>query len=284
MKIVCYASQARRDMRMHIALKSGFERHGATVDIVHTAELQAADLAVFIGTRRKSRKVYHAARAVGQHTLMLDKGYFVRSRYHRFSVDTPQPLYIRKVDSDLTRFASMRSALPLPGGRTIGKNIIYVEATQKYYDFHEVGNMIEYSKQVCSKLVTVAEGYKGVKIIYRPRVSSRDVIPPAPPGTLMSPSVSMGSLLADARCVVVHGSGAAIEALLAGVQVASLSNPAINPVHDLCTDDINSIMTAPRPKFESVVKRCAQLAWCQFSYSEIESGFAWDHTKQWMHQ
>ncbi len=287
MKVVCYTTEAGHGARLCADLVEGFKRHGVDVHASLASRdigLLPADLTVIVGVRRSSYRLYKAAQEAGQQIVMLDKGYFNRGKYHRISVGSPQPSYISKVTEDSSRFDSIMPNATHHDRNGDPRTILYVESTQKYYNFHELGDVTEYSANVCAQLRTVVARAKPyLSVVYRPRKAPTGEPLPVPRGTVLADPVAMRELFKPAHCVVVHGSNAGVEALVAGVPVVSLGNPGNNPIHDLCVDGISdAVMTAEPPSRKLVNKRCAQLAWCQFSHAEISSGFAWEHTKQWV--
>ena len=286
MKVVCYMSRSRRDDAIGSALERGFKRHGMQVEVLRDGDFKpGAGLAVTVGTRASSARIYEAAQAAGQHTLMMDKGYFGRGRYHRMSLNSPQPLYVSKMGYDSKRFKSIWQP-PVIGPRPPKPtNIIVVEATQKYYDFHELGLMQLHTKHVCNALLDVVHAHPGcgLRVVYRPRLKAHEPIPPAPEGTELSVNLSMAHILGNAHCLVTHGSTAGIEALLAGVPVVTVGGSSVNPVADLSVAGISdALLTAIAPPYAVALARAAQLAWCQFTLTEIGSGFSWEHLKPWL--
>lgn len=290
MKILCVFAKTRRDKRLVGQLAEGFRRHGACVDLVSSEDPCATgyNLVTFVGVRSGSIKARHTAKLAGVPTLMLDKGYLDRNNYHRFSLYTAQPTYVTRMDYDLGRLKQFE-ALGLvhfrPPLSSHFTNIIYVESTQKYYDFHDLGDVTEYSQGICTKLVAAAKTNPDLAVLYRPRAQGaknklqRNVVPA---GTIPTPSLPFSALLAKARCIVVHGSNAGVEALCAGVPVLSVGSPEVNPVHDLCNTQFSDILKPVCPSRKAIRQRMAQLVWCQYTRQEISSGLAWDHTKRWM--
>lgn len=281
MKIRCYMADTARDRRVGEALVAGFKRHGCDADFVRRDDgLQAADLAVFVGVRHSSARLRDAAVAANQPYMMLDKGYFDRSRYHRFSVGSPQPLYLNKMDYSANRFNKLFSAHAHTWLGKRGGAIIYVESTQKYYDFYGINDVRAYSAGILGQLKSAARGRW--PIWYRPRYRGADTLE-APMGFTTAPLGSMCALFPHAHCVVSHGSNAGVEALLAGVPVVSIGDQSCNPVHDLSVPGIDAldlpVLAQPRA---AVMQRCYQLAWCQFSLAEIGRGLAWDVKRRWV--
>lgn len=297
MKIACFMSSTTREAQVHHALLSGFKAHGERVENFDTHETTTVppgfDLVVFIGVRNKSRKVWNSAKAIGANTLMLDKAYFMRSVHHRFSVNAPQPLYLEQMDYDDTRLKQFRGEYS-PIARQNPNRIIYVEATQKYYAFHNLGGVADYAAYVCGKLNDVVRAnqpdHPVLQVTWRPKLSERKEEipkyqnPTRPPNTQMSDprNESFLQALPTTWCAVVHGSAAGIEAASCGVPVLSLGSRENFPLHDLVNNGFESAINPKLPDPDVLNRRLAQLAWCQFNEVEITSGFAWEHTKRWV--
>jgi hypothetical protein len=86
-------------------------------------------------------------------------------------------------------------------------------------------------------------------------------------------SVPLETDMEGAWCVVTHSSTAAVKAVLAGVPV--FCEPTCAAAVVGCTD-LSQIENPVRPDREAWV---AELAWRQFSRSEMQSGMAWAHIK-----
>lgn len=299
MKIVCYISETARDQRLFRALQVGFRKHGEHVDVLDTHETTGPtpgyDLAVFVGVRTKGRHVWNNCKEAGQQFLMLDKGYFQRSFYHRFSVNSPQPRYFERMDYDSERYKQLNSGSNAyrEVRRRDPKYVVYVEATQKYYSFHGLGHLSDYAELVCGQLNEILATHQRtqLQVVYRPKASARleknsDEKPRQPPNTLHSHPMEqpLSELLTTAHCVVVHGSNAGFEAMMSGVPVLTLGGPDANPLYDLVNTNLTDILDPKLPDPAAAERRAAQLAWCQFNDEEMISGLAWEHTKRWVRQ
>ena len=291
MKIACYVSDTKRDKRLFEALAKGFRKHGDTVELVSKTPaliecgVVAADLAVYVGVRTSSLRVHVAAKRQGQRTLMLDKGYFTRGSYHRFSLDYPQPSYLHRMSYDRERLTSFGITHVKQHRNIVARDVVYVESTQKYYTFHGMGDVKLYSSRVCKQLVSaVSKSRRDLRVVYRPRAAAFGTIGPTPSGTYLADpsSQSFASLLPFAYCVVIHGSNAGVEAMLAGVPVLSIGSCEVNPIHDIANQGMVNVLSLITPDEEVVMHRMAQLAWCQFDRQETASGLAWEHVRRWL--
>lgn len=262
MNIAIYMSQTRREARLVSALVAGFKRHGVAVTATpkpadpevypHTA-----DLVVFIGV--KSRKVRDACLAAGVPYLLIDKGYFHRSRYHRFCLNGFTPCYLGSGIADPERFNRLgikrRNARLLSASR-----VAYVGFDDKYGAFHGLEDAGVYAQKINNQINSIIKG-TSLNLFIRNR-HDRARTP-------------FSALLPTCYCVVVHGSIAGVEAVVAGVPVVSLGGMGANVVHDLSNHTLESVINPAFPDPTLVSRRLAELAWCQFNIDEIEQGLAW---------
>jgi hypothetical protein len=77
----------------------------------------------------------------------------------------------------------------------------------------------------------------------------------------------------DAWCIVTHNSIAAVEAIMYGKPAIALApnNAAIS----ICDTSLDSIETPFRPNKEEIMAFAAHLSYCQFTFDEMQSGYAW---------
>lgn len=299
MKAVLYLSTNDREQEMGRALTAGFNIHGVECIAKTRGDFWAsggspeeavvdddADIVGFIGV--KSRKMFTACTMQGKVPLLIDKGYFGRGEYYRMSLGSYQPAYLDKINGSPKRFYDL-----VPGGvqpaRRHGNSIMYIGSSQKYCNFHELGDNNDYSRAV---LTLMKDNWSG-NIIYRPKPSwwaktkagerrdnMRDL------GVEFSgPDVQFAKVLNRCYAVVTHGSNGAAEALAAGIPVIMLSEPGVSPVLHLCEPNMESLRKPHAPYMPSVEKRQHTLfamAWCQFTVPEMAAGLAWSQLMRWM--
>lgn len=284
MQVTLYLSAKRREVMLHEALVSGFRRHGEQVQYIATADYRGpivgCDLAVFVGV--KSNQMFREHQQVGQQTLLIDKAYFDRHNAYRLSLGGFQPFYLDDMHAEHRRLGSLDVTL-LPRRRG-GRNIIYAGSSQKYCNFHDLGDCNAYAVNAVA-MIKARVGDK-FRIIYRPKPSwwvneTKGKIVPHD-ARLSGPNESFARLMAQAYCVVTHGSNAAIESLSQGVPVVLLSDAKQSGVHALAERSIENVKSPYWPSDEARLQVMANLAWCQFSIPEIASGLAWDTIRKWL--
>jgi hypothetical protein len=281
MKIGLYMTETEGEGQIEKALIAGFKYHGEQTTVIHThyynkKDLPQYDLIVFVGVRRKSRRIYNHAKEINAHTLMIDKGYMARGQYYRFAVDGIQP---KRVPGHPYSDERLRSFGITIKPRSYGATILFAGSSQKYCDFHELGDASAYADHVCGQLNELLPG----RVVYRPKPSwwGRLVDKRVPKGAVLSgPDEPIEDALRKAACVVTHGSNTGIEALISGVPVVTTAyGPEVNPIYHLAGHSLEQIANPPFPSEDVLRDTLSELAWCQFSLHEVARGFAWTHTR-----
>lgn len=289
MKIVLLMSPKRRETMLLEALVKGFKKHNEEVLHVSTADyrgpIAGMDIAAFVGV--KSRRMYQEHHTAKITTLLIDKAYFDRNDSYRLSLGDFQPHYLQEMKAEPRRLASL--GVRIHERRTRGKYIIYAGSSQKYCDFHELGDCNAYAVKICAainKVVATWPDKDQFRVLYRPKPSwwanetPNKVVPPGT--TLSGPTETLARLLPQTHCIVTHGSNSAAEAMAAGVPVITTSVLGECAVYPLCEHDINKLRNPFWPDDAKRNQVLANLAWCQFTPDEIASGFAWASVKKWV--
>lgn len=298
MKITCYLSTNDREQEIGRALRSGCDKNGDDVELKLRSDFWAAsdvdtdaDVVCVIGV--KSKKMFDACERAGKVLLIIDKGYFGRGEMYRLSLGAYQPPYIDQIIADLwddpvlfrsrLQACGVRIGLHQPKDRP---NVMYVGSSQKYCNFHELGDNNDYARTV----VTQLSGYWPHQIIYRPKPSwwakskpteRRDDLQHIRGTRFSGPEEQFGKVLAQCHAVVTHGSNGAAEALAVGVPVIMLSGEGVSPVWSLCSHSVADVLDIKLPGANERERILAAMAWSQFSVYEISTGFAWRNLKYW---
>lgn len=293
MQIAAYLNQSIKDRALAEALVAGFKRHGEIVDLYDTAQdtgPHSGHLAVFVGVRLTSQRVNKAARAVEQRTMLIDKGYFKRGAYNRFSIGGFQPYYLGCGNTDRRRLKELGVFVSLDPRPSTRHKVVYVEQTKKYYDFQDLGEIGAYAARICGSIQEVIDTKPelGLEIIYRPKACARKgsdyhgmPIPPPNTGYSDPDTEPYWSLFPDTQCVVIDGSNAGVEAAMAGVPVLAINGRAC-PLWDIVNTDFEDVLNPTVPSSDALLTRLAELSWCQYTNEEIASGFAWENLRPWV--
>lgn len=271
------ASGKDREEGLALSLQSGLTPFGDVVAASPTANFSGidpeADIGAVFGLKGRSREIMDAYRAAGKHSIMFDKA-LIRvpggaPKNLRVCIDADSPIkYLMREMRSFERWERLRIDI-LPERQEWHRGpIILALSSQKYCDYHGLGDATEYAKRLVAQ---IHEHHRKRPIIYRPKPSWHDFVPI--PGTRLSrPPEYLPALLSDAHVVVTHGSSAAIDAILAGVPAITLGECAAWPVAN------HSVEDCPHPWLPSREARWqfgVQLAHCEWSPEELQSGEAW---------
>lgn len=289
MKIVFYAADKHREGVLATAFKAGAEGHGEQVEIELTTHYSMprsdTDVAVMIGVKGKSRLIIDDHRAMGKSIIYIDKGYFripntypdrlSRSLYYKTSINDFQPLeYLmrRPMPGDRWEELQCRHHLEVKPWREEGERIVWLGPSQKYCNFHRLGDATEFSE----KTIKLIAKRTTKKVVYRPKHSWADAVPIK--GTEFSrPPTKIEDEFKTAYALATHGSNTSAEAILAGVPVLALG-PAI--ARPLAETDIKKISNIRVPTDEERLQWLHNIAYCQWTVEEFTSGLAWSHLKK----
>lgn len=206
----------------------------------------------------------------------LDKG-FIRDRiefngelipkWWRLCVNATHPTdYLMDVDMPGDRWAATGVQAATRG--TKGRKIIIAGSSAKFHETMLLPPPTEWTADVVRRIRERTDA----EIVYRPKPSWRFAEPV--PGTTFDHGAKtrFADLLADASCVVTWGSIASVDANLAGVPTIVLGNAPARPVSATDLDLIDTPYVAPEALRTQWL---ANLAYCQWTPSELTSGQAW---------
>lgn len=296
MKITCYLSTNDREQEIGRALRMGVTKAGDEVTLKTRTDFweggtdDGADVICVVGV--KSKKMFDDCKAMGKIPLIIDKGYYGRGEMYRMSLGSYQPEYIGGIIADMWEdpvvFHSRLNAcgMRIKPRQLGGHAVMYVGSSQKYCNFHELGDNNDYARKVVGEIHKYWTGPER-HVIYRPKPSwwakmkageRRDDL--ADLGvTFSGPNVQFAKELTRCRAVVTHGSNGAAEALAAGVPCIMLSPEGTSPVWHLCGHDLKELEDPFFPRVDDIHRTLAAMGWCQFSISEMAHGLAWHHVK-----
>lgn len=238
-----------------------------------------ADVVAMVGV--KSNERFHAHRRAGRRVIMLDKGYARHHRpggrvweYWRVAIDAHQPTARMAVLNCPHDRREEMGWEPVPW-RLDGPKVIIAGSSGKYHAFHDLAAPTKFYRGV----VTGLRKRTDRAIVYRPKPSWQDA-QPLKRAIYSRPPESLGFLLDSAWALVTHGSNACFDAIMTGVPCVILGDAVAKPISSTSLDDIEN----PRLASEKVVRWwLANLAYWQWTESEMASGEAWDFLKDNLH-
>lgn len=280
MKIIFYHTPESREKRLAEAFASGVRALGDECTLfgekyqgVPDAE---TDVAVLIGVKGRSRLILDTHRQASKHVVYLDKAFFraCSGDYFKASVDDFQPLdYLMKSNKPWDRWdhLSKRYGLRVLNRALCDGPLVYLGPSQKYARFHHLGDATEYAMSVLSR----ARQYTDREFIYRPKASWSGAVP-IPGATFSRPPRELSDDLLTASALVVHGSNASADALLAGIPIISLG-PSI--AHNLAHWSLSAVEQLECPPAGLRSAWAKQVAYCQWTIPELKSGEAWSEMR-----
>ena len=241
------------------------------------------DLACVFALKGTSRRILENYRAAGKRTLLIDKGLMRASTgfggppdFYRIALDEFMPL--SRIDRQIKEGASPDRWIKLGMKIQCRVNsepdwpVIYCGSSQKYCDFHDLGNEHDHSVSVIKKIRAAVGGYR--PIIYRPKPSFLDAKPI--PGTEFShskPTPPLGPMLRRTHAVVVHGSHAGIDSVMGGVPLVTIGPCAARPMASHSIESLSEELFYPAK--ESIYRWLWAITYWQWSCREMASGEMW---------
>jgi hypothetical protein len=276
--IVFYHTEKEHEVMLADAFEEGCTGREVSFSKKFTAEYirPEADIAVIMGVKGATKKIMDDYLKSGRQCLYLDKGYVRRkvegcgiSEYYRLSVNSTQPTnYFQTIPQSSKRWDKLGYNLQRMYKNPEGA-IIFAGSSQKYCDFHGLGDATEYAQSVIKEIRKCSNN----EIIYRPKPSWSDATP-IEDTTYSGPERKIWVELENAYCLITHGSNAAFDALINGVPVIILGDGVARPLSRTKISDINNLYY---PNGIERLQWFYDLAFCQWRIDEICSGRFWKH-------
>lgn len=273
MRLAFFASEKEREQELASAVLAGARKHGHKGQIRllgDNPDLTGYDIGCFVGV--KSKRLFRAHRAAGIQFLMLDKAYIrhrdpanpSRWEYWRVSVNDHHPTaYLESHRFPSDRFDAL--GLEVAPWKTDGETIIIAGSSEKYHAFYDLGDPNDYARDI----VRMLREFTDRPIIYRPKPSWRGAVE-IEGARLSPPKEELSALLANAACLITHGSNACFEAMLAGVPSIILGNAVARPISSTSLSEVENPLRLNRKSLLN------GLAYHQYTLAEHRSGAAWE--------
>jgi hypothetical protein len=299
-KVVYYVSEGKpREIMLAKALAEGCKQHKDELEIRYTADygetpdgsdrrwpgpMRGDDVACFFGVKGRSRQIFDDHRRMGKATLYFDKGLtrekgdeadVGHTKFSRIYVNDVHPAsYMMSHKRGDKRWSKIKRYTykhrPYPGG-----HVLICSSSQKYHDFHGLGNKEEYAQGLISQITKLTKRH----LIYRPKPSSHEEVPEivrVGGASFSSRASNIDAALKGCHVVVTHGATAAMDAIMAGVPAICLGKCVTTPV----AGDMLAQVEAPEfPGDDLRQKWLNAMAYCQWTREELQSGEAWEDLK-----
>ncbi len=263
------------------AMSEGLKRHGETSQVLSQEEVNADDIqradAVFVHNVIYCKESIETCRRLGVHFIYYDKGYFGRAwnttdrpdATVRFCVNGFHPHeYLQEIKRPADRWNALEIELK---PRHHGDAVVFAGCSQGFADWYHF-NIHDYAVKTAAEI----RRFSDRPIVYRPKKSF--VVPQPITGTTFSHmKYKIEEELQNAHALVTFASNASVDAILHGVPAFVLGPAAALPVSNTYLSQLES------PYFPTDAERyqwACNLAYCQWQYSEMSNGLAWQNLKE----
>ncbi len=248
------------------AFVKGLAEHGLTAEIVKGYVPRDADLAVFWGHHRRVDDIVVQQRQRGLNYLVMERGFF-GDRYAMTSIGYNGQTGLADFcneNSPPDRWEQFEDLLKpwkpgkkyvlvmgqMPGDASVAHIDIRSWVRQTIFDLQADGHTVAHRPHPLDKsphLVGGTEVLRG----------------------------DLAEVLAGASCVVTYSSTSGVDAVLAGIPTIAMDPRSM--AYPVSRHSFNEAPKRKEPKDR--LQWAYNLAYCQWSMEEIESGLAWEHLK-----
>ncbi|MBS4048157.1 MAG: hypothetical protein KG075_17560 [Alphaproteobacteria bacterium] len=214
-------------------------------------------------------------REAGLPVVTMDMAYFgrlapgSRDGHHKVSVNHWHPTaYFQKVRHKSDRWESFR--LPVFPMRKGGRGHIVVAGSGPKSNLRDGNEFQEWERWAIGQIADATDR----PIIYRPKPYNNQTAQPIA-ASVMDDKTPILDLLKDAHCVITRQSNVAIDALRIGVPAFCWDGAA----SVLSLQDLGLVEDPRIPTDEERWQFFSDLAYCQWTLAEMETGTAWRHLK-----
>lgn len=231
------------------------------------------DVAVFYGLQGNLKRAFDAYIAAGKPVVYIDLGYWKRKLpggglegYHKVSVNDRHPTaYFRNVQHSGDRFAQL--GVPIEPWRSGGDHILLAGLGAK-----AAGSLGLKAEEWERNAIAALRKVTDRPIIYRPKPSWDEARPIEGVGYSWNEPLEVA--LHNCHAVVTRHSNTAVDAILAGIPAMAWYGVAA-PVTSQDYRDIEQL-----PRLEDRASWAADIAYTQWTVSEMRNGSVWRHLKQ----
>ncbi len=278
MKCVYYAADKPREIMLARALQSGMKDHGDVLEIRRKAEYgenEDGSDRKWVGPTEDTDVCFMLKIPV----VYLDKGYTRDTKggdghtvYSRCSINASSPVdYMMKLRVKSDRLERLNIKLKKPRPHSRNGHIIYAGSSQKYNDFHKLGDGTILAQKVFRRL----RGLTQRQLVYRPKPGDRNARP-VMSAMLSTKAQSMEEALKGCHAVITYGASAVMDAIISGVPAIVLGEAIAKPVAQLSMESETDIEEPRFPHESERFQWLTSLAYCQWTTKEMASGEAWN--------
>ena len=264
------------------ALATGFHARGDEVDTLPIKRFSNVNpwthMAVVIGLGKTNAKIYKAHLRAGKHMLLVDRGYIAPDHCWRFALDGFQSRFLHKKDNGRTR-NRLDNLLKLSGrelrlrpnfeGR---QRALYLGMDQDYCDWHKLGVNHEFDSNNIRPIVR--EGSRHFTLKWYPGFPAGTTVYMPRRTELIAPDKDFREYMKQARVVISHGHRGLIDAMLEGIPIATLASTEVSPCWEISVKQVPTMYLAPAMPEDQRLRTLINLAWNEFTITDITSGWA----------
>lgn len=272
MKVAFQYSLKDLDQEVGEAFVRGVQGCGDSGRLVRKFEKFDADVLVMVGV--KSKKSWARARAAGQRTILVDRGYIRSAHYKRISVDSHEPSWWLE-HAKMERERADAIGWELSPWKPLDNRALIAGSSQKYHDWYGLPHPTEYYAQVVKTLREM-----GMDVIYRPKPAWRDK-KRIEGATFDRGERSIYEILDQASLLVTHGSASCFDAMLYGMPQIVLGNGVTAHISSRQLSEARNPIMASDEQRQQLANN---LAYCQWSLKEFANGTAWRHLRRMLEE
>lgn len=287
LRVKYYAADKAREIMLARAMAEGIQKHGDVIEIRRTGDYGSdrkfegpgfdTDVAMMFGVKGKSREILKTHRMLNLGVVFMDKGWTRgggeggHTEYTRCCVNASHPNgYFQLVKHPSDRFDRLGIDFK-PRQASANGHVLVALNSQKYANFHGLGDAHDYAVKLISKVRKQTARH----IVYRPK-PSWDGGKPIPGSSFSSRHCLIGDALRGCHVLITHGATAAMDAIIAGVPAIAIGHSIASPV---CGREVETIEDPFWPSDKAKMQWAYDMAYTQWTNTELRSGVAWEHLK-----
>jgi len=267
MRIVVYSpkQQSERSRLAITAFIKGLREHGHNPQVLETWYSTECDLAVWFGMPAAAIHIAERQRRDGHNFISIDAGYLGdRSKWHSIGFNGQNGRADFLNDMMPSKRAKQYKWKAKPWNRGADHILLCAQIpgdTALRGQDHE-----KWIEDIQTKIALITD----TPIKLRPH--------PEPNMPHNKQKQSLAADLDGATCVVAFNSNTAVDAILGGIPAIVLDEGSM--AYPVAGHYLADIETPPMPDDATIQQWLNDLAYCQWTIKEIETGLAWEHLKK----
>lgn len=281
--LIVNLNTSKRDGRVTAALMRGFKAHGDETQVLTSDKpddyneeiLEWTQLICFIGYSA-NQPIWNKFNRAGKNILLVDEAYLCSSRYWRLALNGWQSPWMTDSYYEASRLSRIlyEANMSLADFNTADRRaVVYAGVSPAFARWHRLGDAIAYDSVAARRVAGhVPEDFQRLQI--QVPYEQTQGLWLGSRVELASPRIPMEDSIRQSVSLVSYAQPACVTALVMGVPVVDLSPPGVNPVFPFVECNIDRIASPAIPTTQQRLIALSRIAWHQFTYDEIASGFA----------